>query len=141
MQKTNTSRCLILFLENFGLIQYFLQRIFNLCHAKKHTKRISILLLHLVRFSAWQTLLGKCQNHKEDGANFCGFLRKTELYEVVDARKRTRYFTLFKILVSKLTACEKGSLHIAHCYMSVIWGLSNVVLCLLDTSGTYQNIV
>ena len=72
----------------------------------------------------------KRQNHKKDGANFCGFLRKTELYEVVDARKRSRYFTLFKILVSKLTACEKGSLHIAHCYLSVNWGLSNVLLCL-----------
>ena len=25
------------------------------------------------------TLLSKCQNHKEDGANFCGLLRKDEL--------------------------------------------------------------
>jgi hypothetical protein len=43
--------------------------------------------------------------------------------------------------VSKLTACEKGSLHIAHCYMSVNWGLLNVLLSLLDTSGAYQNFV
>ena len=28
----------------------------------------------------WINLLSKCQNHEDDCANFCGFLRKAELY-------------------------------------------------------------
>ena len=31
----------------------------NVCHAEKRTKHSSVLLLRLVRFSAWQTLLEK----------------------------------------------------------------------------------
>ena len=32
----------------------------NICHAEKCTKRSSVLLLFLVRFSAWQTLVLYC---------------------------------------------------------------------------------
>ena len=37
----------------------------------------------------WWTV-SKCQNHKEDGANFCGLLRKAELY-----RQGTSYSSYF----------------------------------------------
>ena len=47
-----------------------------------HIIRIGFSVLVKVQlfWEGHKNLLSKCQNHKEDGANFCGFLRKAELY-------------------------------------------------------------
>ena len=55
---------------------------------------INCILLH------WRmklTLLSKCQNHKENRANFCGLLRKAELYQ----KQRYGYLMKIKVVNSK----------------------------------------
>ena len=55
--------------------------------SEKATNVYTIFLIWLWR------LLSKCQNHKENRANFCGLLRKAELYQ------KQRYGYLMKIKV------------------------------------------
>ena len=60
--------------------------------------------------------LSKCQNHKKDGANFCGLLRKAELYG---------YKKYFAKLYLQLVVADKVK---TVCYNRLFWELSGTVL-------------
>ena len=49
--------------ECYNLVDIY-YHIYNVCHAEKRTKLSSILLLCLVRFSAWQTLVARRTHSK-----------------------------------------------------------------------------
>ena len=71
-----------------------------------HIIRIGFSVLVKVQlfWEGHKNLLSKCHNHKEDGANFCGFLRKAELYR--PGGKCMAHCPKIKIKGNKLKKCK-----------------------------------